>query len=156
MGYEQLVESQLQDAIARGVFDNLPGVGKPLDLDESARLLAGDNWLGNKILRDNQLLPEWLGIAREVEDLQRRVDALDVQHAELVALVSRTQDWGHAAPALDRAVARFEAAARQLRARQDELNVKAPGHRTERPAIWVEFHLQRLASRASDAGKPDQ
>jgi hypothetical protein len=154
MGYEQLVESQLQDAIARGLFTGLPGEGKPLDLDESSRLLAGDNWLGHKILRDNELLPEWLGIAREVEDLQARVDALDARHAELVALVAASGDWDMAAPALARAVSQFEIAARQLRARQDELNVKAPGRHSERPAIWVEFHLQRLEARAVAAGRP--
>lgn len=154
MGYEQLVEAQIEDAIARGVFANLPGEGQPLRLDESARVLAGENWLGYKILGDANLLPEWLSIAREIEDLQQRLDALDARHAEFIAAVAVEGDWEQAASTIDRMVAQYSAQARQLRRRQDEFNVKAPGRRTERPAIWVERQLERLEQRADDAGRP--
>jgi len=154
VGYEQLVESQIEDAIARGVFSHLPGEGQPLHLDESARLLAGDNWLGYKILGDNNLLPQWLSIAREIEVLQQRLDATDARHAELIAAIASTNDWDGAATAIARLVAQYEAQARELRRRQDEFNVKAPGRRTERPAIWVERQLERLEQRAIDAGRP--
>jgi len=154
VGYERLVESQIQDAIASGAFSNLPGEGQPLRLDESARLLSGDNWLGHKILSDNQLLPEWLELAREIERLQHELDDVDARHAELVALVAANGDWERAAPAIEHQVRRYEAHARKLRARQDEFNVKAPGIRTERPAVWVEHQVERLRQRAIDAGRP--
>ncbi len=154
MSYEQLVESQIEDAIARGVFSNLPGEGQPLRLDETARALAGENWLGYKILGDANLLPEWLSIAREIEILQRRLDAIDARHAEFIAAVAATGNWDGAAAAIGRIVEQYEAQARELRRRQDEFNVKAPGRRTERPAIWVERQLERLEQRAIDAGRP--
>ena len=34
MSFEKIVESIIQEAIARGEFENLPGQGKPIDLTE--------------------------------------------------------------------------------------------------------------------------
>lgn len=151
VGYERLVESQIQDAIASGAFSNLPGEGRPLQLDESARFLSGDDWLGNKILRDNHLLPEWLELAREVERLRQGLDELDGRHAELVELIAANNDWERADAAIEHLLQRYECHAHALRARQDELNVKAPGIRSERPGIWVEHEMERLRARADAA-----
>ena len=155
VGYEKLVESQIEDAIARGVFNNLPGQGRPLELDESTRFLAGENWLGYKILRDNSLLPEWLEIARDIERQERELERIDAEHAEAVARAASLSDWEGAAPAIEFSLRRYESAARRLRASQDQFNVKAPGIRSERPAIWVEQQLERLRRRAHEAGMPE-
>jgi len=34
MPFSRVAESRIQEAIARGEFENLPGAGKPLDLEE--------------------------------------------------------------------------------------------------------------------------
>ncbi len=34
-GFEKLIEQRINDAKRKGAFDNLPGTGKPLDLEES-------------------------------------------------------------------------------------------------------------------------
>ena len=60
MSIEALIESQVQDALAAGAFDNLPGAGKPLPPPEAERL-AGTNWLGFKVAQNGGMLPGWLG-----------------------------------------------------------------------------------------------
>ncbi len=34
--YQHYIEEQIQEAVARGEFDNLPGTGKPLNLEDDA------------------------------------------------------------------------------------------------------------------------
>ncbi len=141
--------------MAAGAFDNLQGADEPLRFS-AAEQLAGDNWLGFHILRNGGMLPAWLGLAREIEDDQRRLDVLDARHADVVAVAAETGDW----PAYVRAIRHyrraFEDGARALRKKQDRFNHDAPGIRTERPAIWVEYHLERLDARLRSAGAPDE
>lgn len=133
------------------MFDNLPGAGRPLPATDHEKL-AGDNWLGYKVLQNGGMLPEWLGLAREIEDDERRLARVEGRYSELVASAATTGDWELVAPALRHALAQYEEAARGLRRKQDRYNVTAPGIRCERPAIWVEFHVRRLREAAIAAG----
>lgn len=70
------VERQIQDAMARGEFDDLPGAGKPIeDIDEP---YDEDWWVKRWIKREkldvSSLLPTELVLKREIEDLRERVD----------------------------------------------------------------------------------
>jgi hypothetical protein len=66
--YESWIDRQIREAQERGEFDNLPGAGKPLSLDDDP-----DWWIKAKIARENlqPLLPAPLALRREVEDLPR-------------------------------------------------------------------------------------
>jgi hypothetical protein len=151
MSIEKAIESQIQDAIAAGVFDNLPGAGKPLALGEGENL-AGDNWLGFRVLQNGGMLPEWLNLARDIERDRERLDALDAEHAALCEAAARTGQWESYLGRIQRLRARYEELARSLRKRQDRFNHDAPGIRSQRPAIWVEYHLERLDRRLDGAG----
>lgn len=59
-----LIEEMIQDAMARGAFDNLPGKGKPLDLDEDP--LGQGDWLVNHILKNHHVLPDWIQLDQEI------------------------------------------------------------------------------------------
>jgi hypothetical protein len=37
VSFENIAEQKIQDAIARGEFDNPPGAGRPIDLDRRHR-----------------------------------------------------------------------------------------------------------------------
>ena len=65
----KLVEQRLQDAFAKGKFANLPGKGKPLDLDEDP-LADPAQWMARHILRNSGMSLPW------VEERQRIEDAL--------------------------------------------------------------------------------
>jgi hypothetical protein len=64
----RLAESRIQDAMARGEFDNLPGHGKPLELEDLSRVPA-DLRLGYKLLRNADCLPPELEARKEVARL---------------------------------------------------------------------------------------
>ena len=95
--FESFVEQQIREAQERGVFDQLPGAGKPLpDLDEPYDPLW---WVKRKLRAENlSLLPDALQIRRDLEkalearteaelreslaDLNRRIAALNSRVTE--------------------------------------------------------------------------
>ena len=53
--FQHYIEEQLQEAIARGEFANLPGTGKPLNLDDDR--YAGDKSTAYRLLKNNGYAP---------------------------------------------------------------------------------------------------
>jgi hypothetical protein len=153
MSLDRLIESRIQDAVAAGAFDRLPGAGKPFRFD-AAEAIAGDNWMGFKVLSNGGMLPPWLLLAREIEDDAQRLQRLADRYLEWVALAAESGNWRANAPAIRRLRARFLESARELRKKQDRFNLDAPAISLERPAIWVEYHLERLDAALREAGAP--
>jgi hypothetical protein len=150
---DKLIESRIQDAAAAGAFEGLPGAGRPQHFDP-ADDLAGDNWMGFKILRDGGMLPSWLMLARDIEQHAARLERTEVRFREWVALAAHSGDWEHHAPAIRRLHAQFVGEARELRKKQDRFNVDAPSVALERPAIWVDARIQRLDEALRSHGAP--
>ncbi|MDL9947464.1 DUF1992 domain-containing protein [Gordonia sp. ABSL11-1] len=67
--HESRVEKMIREATERGEFDNLPGMGKPLDLSDAD---DPDWWVKRKIRDENldssALLPMPLQLRREAQD----------------------------------------------------------------------------------------
>ena len=70
MQFENWIDRQIREAMERGEFDNLPGAGKPLELDSSE-----DWWIKAKMRAENleAVLPLPLALRREVADMQDAV-----------------------------------------------------------------------------------
>ncbi len=150
MRFEQLVENRILEAIEEGVFAGLPGEGAPLQLRDADRL-AGDLWLAHHVLGNAGALPEWLELARTIEDDRRRLAAIEGEHEVLVERARSTGEWRRLAPLIAERRREFAAAARSLRAKQDRYNMESPGFLNERPAIWVEERLRLLDARVREA-----
>jgi Domain of unknown function (DUF1992) len=65
--FDSLIDQQVRAAIARGEFDNLPGAGKPLALDDDAHL-PEELRMSFRILKNAGYLPPEL---QDVQDLQQ-------------------------------------------------------------------------------------
>ena len=61
-----IAERKIQDAIDEGLFDNLPGRGKPLDLSTNPFEAPGMGAV-NRLLKHNKVLPLWLLLEQEIE-----------------------------------------------------------------------------------------
>jgi hypothetical protein len=84
VAYESWIDRQVREAMERGAFDNLPGAGKPLSLNDDP-----DWWVKSKMAAENleTLLPTPLALRREVERLpQTLADVADEQ--DVRALIS--------------------------------------------------------------------
>ena len=70
-GWNSLIEQRIQEGIEQGLFDNLQGAGKPLNLDEDA-FVPEDMRMAFRLLRSNGLAPLWVELNREIrDDLER-------------------------------------------------------------------------------------
>lgn len=70
-GFDKIVEERIQAAQRKGEFDNLPGSGKPLDLEESGTV-PEDLRVAYKILKNADYIPPELELKKEIrktEDL---------------------------------------------------------------------------------------
>ena len=69
----RIAEARIAEAIERGDFDDLPGKGRPLELEDLSRLPA-DMRLSYKILRNAEVVPPEVELRREVYALGRLID----------------------------------------------------------------------------------
>ena len=153
-GVDELIENRIQEAMAAGAFRNLRGEGRPLPFrPEDA--LAGDRWLGFKVLRNSDALPEWLELAREIERDTEALRSIDAEHEALAQHAAASGRWRETAPLIAACRRAYAEAARALRRKQDRFNIEAPGHLSQRPGIWVEEQLRRLDHRVREACRRD-
>lgn len=136
-GWSDLVERRIQEAMAAGAFDNLPGAGKPLNLDCNP-YLDDSLELAYGVLKNNGYAPEW--IARDKEIRQE----LEAARTQLwAAWKGRQADQAHDL-SWQAAVMRFERVLAQLNRKIDNLNLIVPISSCQRLRLRLEDELRRL------------
>ena len=84
MSFQTSVDEKIEEAIAKGEFDNLPGKGKPLDLD--AYFATPEHLrMAYSILKSADIIPEEMEFLREIEGLKKSLGSCTNQ-AEKKAL----------------------------------------------------------------------
>jgi len=73
-GWDAIVEAKIEEARQAGVFDNLPGAGKPLDLTED-KLVPEDTRMAYRILKNAGFVPVEVEERREAASLRKLVAA---------------------------------------------------------------------------------
>lgn len=69
-----IVEERIQNAQKEGVFDNLPGKGKPLNLDDDSAV-PEDLRLTFKVLKNSHCLPIEMELRKEIYNLRQLFNA---------------------------------------------------------------------------------
>jgi hypothetical protein len=84
MSFDKLVEEKIQEAMARGDFDNLAGIGKPLDLD-SYFAAPEDLRMAWSMLKSAGYMPEEAQALKEIAVLKAQLTAApdDAERAKL-------------------------------------------------------------------------
>ena len=70
--FQDYIEEQIQEAIARGEFANLPGTGKPLNLDDDP--YAGDKASAYRILKNTGHAPPEIELLKEIRRENERME----------------------------------------------------------------------------------
>jgi hypothetical protein len=68
-GYEKIVEQRIKEALERGEFDNLPGKGKPLRLEDDSHV-PEELRLAYKLLKNADCLPPELLEKKEILQME--------------------------------------------------------------------------------------
>ena len=73
---EKLIEEKIREAMEKGEFDDLPGKGKPLDLD-AYFATPDDVRLAFSVLKSAGCLPVEVELQKEIESLKARLEECD-------------------------------------------------------------------------------
>ncbi len=76
-GLAAIVERKIAEAIARGEFDDLPGVGRPLNL-ENDPMVPEELRVANRILRNAGFVPPEIGHLTEVNQLIAAIERSEI------------------------------------------------------------------------------
>lgn len=131
---QHLVEQRIAQAAAEGAFENLPGQGKPLDLDD-APLVPEELRVAHRILKNAGYLPPEIAELREITEL-----------GALMRFATGEDERRRASTRLALLCARLEAAGRRSLA-----EASAPGSSY---ASRIADRLERLSERPESASRP--
>lgn len=73
MSFDKLIEEKIREAMNNGEFDNLPGKGKPLDL-QAYFDTPEDVRITNSLLKSAGFIPEEAQLLKEVESLKAALE----------------------------------------------------------------------------------
>jgi hypothetical protein len=75
LGHTKIVEQRILEAMEKGEFDNLPGHGKPLHIEDD-RHIPEDLRLAYKILKNAECLPPEVEALREIRQMEDLLETL--------------------------------------------------------------------------------
>lgn len=129
VSWSGLIDQRIRAAQERGDFDNLPGAGQPLKIDENP--YAGSRAMAYSLLKANNVAPPEVELGKEIDEGLARCDKL-VIHLRNRCQVLLSQR--HLTPQhiqayntlLAQTAARYEIDLRELRGKILTLNIIAP------------------------------
>ena len=140
----KLVEERLQAAFAEGKFTDLPGKGKPLDLEEDP-LADPALWMARHILRNSGMSLPWVEERRRIED---SVSQVTREFARSWSAYTENPSGEQPSPAaesrLQDALAAFRKEVAALNRRIRTYNLTVPHVRFQRCLIAAEREISRL------------
>ena len=74
--FAKIAEQRIREAIENGEFENLKGMGKPLDLGDES-WIPEDLRMAYRILKNAGCLPAELELRKEVMNLRELIDTID-------------------------------------------------------------------------------
>ncbi len=104
--YQKIVEKKIQEAVDKGEFDNLPGQGKPLKLDDDVRI-PDDLRLAYKVLKNANCLPPEVELRKEIRQMEDMLDQIPDEKEKYRQIkkinlkVMKLNMMGHKSPLLE-------------------------------------------------------
>jgi hypothetical protein len=147
--FRDLMEDLIEDGRRRGLFDDLPGSGRPLDLGGNP--YEGSNALANQLMKDNDIRPPWL---THRLDVSAKIDAFrdDVTRTWQRYGAARDQAAGsshHAALAVG-----WDEVCRGWQAKIEAINRDIDAYNLKRPHGQMELFKLRLADELKRVDAP--
>ena len=153
--WQDLITEQLDEAAANGAFENLPGKGQPLRLNEHPNEPA-DMRMANKLLKDNNLTPTWIGDRKELlAEIETLRGEMQRQWDLTCAGTEASGDDNEAfTRAWHRSLRQWEARIVELNRRIVSLNITLPIWRMELHRLRLDEELKRIGATNRDGELP--
>lgn|SRR5574341_152020 len=140
--FDHYIDRAIREAMDEGKFDNLPGAGQPIRLEDAPFVDAGTQ-MAHHLLKTNNFAPAWIEERRELEEEIRAAHG-DLQRArQWIARVglapTRSSEW-------ERACRAFRERVATLNRRIRDFNLKAPDVTVHLRLIEAERVIDRIAT----------
>ncbi|MEM6281864.1 MAG: DnaJ family domain-containing protein [Chloroflexota bacterium] len=150
--YLSPIEQAIRQAMRDGLFDNLPGEGKPLNLNGSDDPNTPDDMrLAYKIMKDNDVVPDWMMLSELLDQQKKKI------HYELrrglrayngaIHDAERDGDLGRrhrANQTWERLLSTFHEVIEHYNRNVLTYNIKAPSMVAKRPYMNLEHEVKRM------------
>lgn len=144
--WNNLVEDLIEDGKNQGIFDNLPGKGKPLKLESN--IYAPEKVLANKLLKDNDLRPAWIinrnRIIEHKKQLRADIQKTWTQHKQAHRFAQGDAQKQALVISWDDACRAWEAEIQKLNKQIDDFNLKRPADNLELFKLRFAEELERI------------
>ncbi|MBK8987272.1 MAG: DUF1992 domain-containing protein [Chloroflexi bacterium] len=144
---DNLIDDLIEDGRQQGLFDNLPGKGKPLDLNQNH--YAGSQQLANSLLKDNQMSPAWL---MQRNALQEKIQNFRQKLGRVWQRYEREYHYAQDDGIRSGLIIGWDNEVRKLEAEAVELNKAVESYNLKRPLENLEIYKLRLDEEISRAG----
>ena len=151
--YYDYIDEQIHEAQERGDFDNLPGAGKPLNLDENP--FTSDKAMAYSLLKQNGYAPPEVELAKEIrtrfEKALEKLEKLRQQRESLSArrippFASEKRAFNNA---VEKTTAQYDQLLRELNRKILNLNLITPS-----PMHMPMFEVEKLVQEFRDSCTP--
>jgi DnaJ family protein C protein 28 len=149
---ETWVDQQIREAQERGEFEDLPGMGEPLDL--ALNPFAKGQEIAFKVLQDAGFAPDWIELDKAVRDkLEKARAALNRSWVWREASLAELADQAHKGALAEQqrvqagwqqAVASFEEEVESINRDIADLNLKVPSSQFQRSKVEVAREISDL------------
>jgi DnaJ family protein C protein 28 len=141
------IEELLRKAMADGKFDNLPGKGKPLHLDDHNPHVNPEWELAYHMLKDSGYSLTWIETIHEIEkDVEAARKDLRIAWEWHQTVLADTQPAGYFAAGWERSQQDFRDKLTGLNKRIRDYNLQVPIARFQRPALNYKRELQKITT----------
>ena len=146
------VSEQIEEAMERGEFRNLPGKGKPLKLDTNP-FLTPQVRMANRLLKENGFAPRWIELKKEIKQekgqLERLLINLKSRRERLAVLIQQHPHRREAVRQsfeyeLARGIARYSEKLENLNKKIQRVNLLMPTRNRQYALINEEAALTRF------------
>ena len=143
---DKLVDKKIQQGFAEGAFDNLPGKGAPLKLDDENPFEDPTLRMGYRLLRNNGFTLPWI---QEQKEIAAEGERLRAELARAWARAERARlggaDRWQSELRWRKATSAFRRQLAELNERIRRYNFQIPSDRFRRALLDAERELERIA-----------
>ena len=146
--WDNLIEDIIGEGVNRGVFENLKGKGKPLDL--SKNFFAKEQELAHSLLKENEVAPAWIMQRNDILAQQAKLRAEMARkwagHERAFQVAADSEARGRLTISWDDACLEWLAQIEKLNQEIRNYNLKRPSDRLELFQVKLEKELERIGA----------
>lgn len=147
--WSNLIDDLIEEGRKQGVFDDLPGKGKPLRLESNP--YGREKELAHNLLKHNDLRPAWItnrnSLQEEIKALRQDIRRAWKQHEQEYRFVRAEGQRGAVRRSWDEACRGWEARIAYLNSQIDSFNLKRPSNNLEMFKLNLTRELERAEAR---------